>query len=111
MSKSVSKPKPKPQQQHLYIDEWLTHLDLSVEEVARRMKTSRTNIYRWIEFQNRLTPQKIADLAAALGIKPQQFWKLPPEKDEPPSIDALVEGKDKSLRSTAYDLVERLLRK
>lgn len=80
-----SKP-PKSAVAHLYIDEWMEDLGLTDEKVGERMGTSRTTVWRWRTEQHRLNPQKIADLAAGMGVDVCDLWRHPSR----PSLDSLV---------------------
>jgi transcriptional regulator with XRE-family HTH domain len=72
--------------QHLYIEEHMRAKGLSDQDVADRLETSRVTVYRWRKEQRKLTPEKIAALAEAIGIDPEQFWRLPGR----PSVDAIL---------------------
>jgi transcriptional regulator with XRE-family HTH domain len=111
MSKPIARIGSKRTRHHLYITEWREHLDLDVEVIAGRVGTSRQTIYRWESDQKRLTPEKIAALAEAMNIKPEQFWRLPPPRDALPSIDDLIANQPDDFKETAYDVVRRMIRK
>lgn len=83
----------------LYIDEWMAEKGLNDDSLGAKMGKSRTTIWRWRTEQHRLNPHKIAALAVAIGIEPQQFWKLPPTANRP-SVDSL-------LRDAPDDIVRR----
>jgi transcriptional regulator with XRE-family HTH domain len=90
---------------HLYIEEWIKFRGLSDETVGNRLGRARETIWRWRTEQHRLNPEKLAELASALDIEPQDFYR-PPSR---PSIDALVEDAPDDLRNTALDIVRRLV--
>lgn len=92
---------------HLYIKEWLDHLDLSDEKVANRLGVARETVYRWRTGDRRLNPEKIAALAAALNLEPLDLYRRPSEE----SLDALVKDAPPELRATAADIVRRLVGK
>lgn len=71
---------------HLYIDEWMAKLGLTDEILAGRMETNRVTMWRWRTQQHRLNPQKIAAIAAAMDLQPEQLWRLP----DRPSVDAIL---------------------
>lgn len=73
---------------HYYIKEWMVHLGVSDEELANRMGTSRTTVWKRYTEQHRLTPAKVAQIAEALDRHPNELL-FPPEV---PSLDALAEG-------------------
>jgi transcriptional regulator with XRE-family HTH domain len=97
----------KGRRQHLYITEWFEHLGLDDTKVAGRLDMDRTTIFKWRKEQHRLDPDKIAALADALGIEPQQLWSLPGRR----SLDAMLVGAPNEVVDTAADIVERLVRK
>jgi hypothetical protein len=90
---------------HLYVREWIEFRGLSDETVGNRLGRARETIWRWRTEQHRLNPEKLAELASALDIEPQDFFR-PPSR---PSIDALVESAPDDLRNTALDIVRRLV--
>lgn len=92
---------------HLYIKEWMDGRQLSDERAADRIGVARQTVYRWRTEQWRLDPEKIAQLAAALDIEPEQLWRPPGHQ----SLDAIIEGASPELRDTAADIVRRLVGK
>lgn len=95
---------------YLYLLQWRESRRLSAETMAGRLGIARQSVYRWERDQWRLTPDKIAAYAAALGdnVRPEQLWRLP---DETPSIDAMLADQPKELKETAVDIVRRLVRR
>lgn len=93
---------------HLYITEWFDAKDLNDEKVGNRLGVDRATVFRWRKEQNRLNPAKIAALASALEIEPEDFWRPPPPPDAPPSLDKLVEGAPDNIRAMAVDIVRRM---
>jgi len=93
--------------QHLYLAEWREHLNLSPQKVADRLGVSRETVWRWENEQHRLNPEKIAALADAYDIEPEQFWRLPTR----PSIDAMVKDQDQNTHETAVDLIRSLVKR
>lgn len=89
---------------HLYITEWFDHLGVNDEKVATRIGVDRATVHRWRKEQNRLNPIKIATLAEALDISPQDFWR-PPAR---PSLDAIVDKASDEVRAMAVDIVRRM---
>jgi hypothetical protein len=71
---------------HLYIEEWFKERGLNDEKVGNRIGVDRATVFRWRKEQHRLNPEKIAALADALDLEPQELWR-PPQR---PSLDALV---------------------
>jgi hypothetical protein len=91
----------------LYVKEWMDFKGLSDEQVGNRLDRARETIWRWRTEQHRLNPEKLAELASALDIEPQDFYR-PPQR---PSLDAIVESAPDDLRNTAIDIVRRLVGK
>lgn len=97
---------------HLYISEWMEKRGLNDEKLGQRFKppVDRSTVFRWRKEQHRLNPGKIAALADALDLTPQELWR-PPPPDNQPSLDALVEAAPPELRATVTDVVKRLVGK
>lgn len=76
---------------HLYIAEWMEHRGLSDEKLAGRLDVARETVTRWRSQQHRLNPDKIAAIAKALDIEPEELWRPPPPSNRP-SIDAMLKG-------------------
>ena len=75
--------------------------------MADRLEIERESYYRLEREPNRLNLGELATLADALGIEPEQLWRLPAE----PSLDAIVSGASQEVRDTATDIVRRLMGK
>lgn len=90
--------------QHLYIAEWREAKGLSFERVGERLGVDRVTVWRWETQQHRLNPEKIASLAHAMDINPEDFWR-PPAR---PSLDALAKNASDELHRTVVDVVSRL---
>jgi plasmid maintenance system antidote protein VapI len=97
---------PPPKTLHLYIKEWMDHLCVSDQKLAERLETNRETVWRWHTEQNRLNPDKIGEIARALGIEPEQLC-YPPDQV---SLDAIVKGAETELRETAADVVRRMVK-
>lgn len=80
---------------------------LSDEKIAGRIGVARETVTRWRGQQHRLNPDKIAALASALDLEPEELWR-PPSR---PSLDALMKDASEELHSTAADIVRRLVRR
>jgi len=92
---------------HLYISEWMEHRGLSDDQIGNRLGVGRTSVWRWRTQQHRLNPEKIAALAEALDVEPQELWRPPARR----SVDALLRDAPDELHETAVDIVERLLKR
>lgn len=93
----------------LFITEWFEHFDVNDEKVANRLvpPVARETVFRWRKEQHRLNPEKLAQLADALGIEPEQFWRAPSAT----SLDAMVKDAPAEVQSMAADIVRRMVGK
>lgn len=89
---------------HLYIREWMEHRGLSDEQVANRIGVARETIWRWRTEQHRLNPEKIAQLAAALDIEPEELYRPPSS----PNLNAIVKDYPEDLQKKAAEMVRLL---
>lgn len=93
---------------HLYIKEHREAQGLSLEQMAGRLGVERNSVWRWEKEQHRLNPDKIAEIADALGL---DHWtdlaRLPGFR----SLDAMLAGQPDDIRETVVDIVARLTRK
>lgn len=90
---------------HLYIKEWMEHRNLSDRQLADRMEVARETIWRWHNEQHRLRPEKIAAIAAALDLQPEDLYR-PPER---PSLDAMIKDAPKDVQDMVIDIVSRMV--
>jgi transcriptional regulator with XRE-family HTH domain len=93
---------------HLYIKEHREAQGLSLEQMAGRMNVERNTIWRWEKEQHRLNPDKIAEIADALGLDHWTDLARPPGIR---SLDAMLAGQSSEVRDTVIDIVARLTRK
>lgn len=61
----------------LYLTEWMVHLNVSDEQLAKRMGVRRETVWRWQNEQGRLDALKIAKIAITLSIDPADLWRHP----------------------------------
>lgn len=94
--------------QQLYVEENIFSRGFSYERVGEKLGVSRTTVYRWAKEQHRLDPDKLASLAAAIGCKPTDFYRMP---DKRPSIDAILADADDEAFGATYDLAQRLAKR
>lgn len=92
---------------HLYLEEWITARGLNPATLAGRMERDRTTVWRWVQEQNRLTPDKIAALAAALDLEPEELWRPPARR----SLDAMLKDQPDDVLDMAADIVGRLIKR
>lgn len=89
---------------HVYIKEWMEHLNVSDDEMAGRLGlASRSAVWKRYREQHRLDPGKIQQFADALGIQRSQL-NYPPGM---PSLDAIADeqGLDGAARERLADVV------
>lgn len=89
---------------HLYIEEWFQERGLNDEKVGNRIGVDRATVFRWRKEQHRLNPQKIAALAEALNLEPEELWRPPARR----SLDALVKDASDEVVEMAFDVVKRM---
>jgi transcriptional regulator with XRE-family HTH domain len=95
---------------YLYIAEWMAHRGLSDEQVAGRLDVARETVTRWRGQQHRLNPQKIAALATALNLEPEELWRAPPPIGHQ-SLDAIVKNSPQDIQDMAVDIILRLIQR
>lgn len=91
----------------IYLSEWMEFRGLSDAQMAGRLDISRETVWKWQREQKRLDPDKMAALAHALDIEPEELWRPPQRR----SLDALVKDAPDDIRDVAYDVVSRLLKR
>lgn len=89
---------------HLYIEEWFQQRGLNDEKVGNRIGVDRATVFRWRKEQHRLNPQKIAALAEALDLEPEELWRPPSRR----SLDALVKDAPDDVVDMAFDVLKRM---
>jgi transcriptional regulator with XRE-family HTH domain len=91
---------------HLFIQERMEACGLSDEKLAGRLGVARETVTRWRNQQHRLNPEKIAAIADALGLEPEELWR-PPAR---PSVDAALKGASDDMVQRAAEMVAILLK-
>lgn len=96
MARRKKPPTPANPTGPLYLTEWMEHLKIDDEELAKRMGTDTSTIWRWCQAKRAPNPITQARIAAALHIWPGQLWADPTSKaakmighlieDDPPKI-------------------------
>jgi transcriptional regulator with XRE-family HTH domain len=84
----------------------MEHRSVSDEKLANRLNVARETVTRWRNQQHRLNPGKIAALAAALDLEPEDLFRPPTAR---PSLDSLVRDAPDELQNTVTDVVKRLV--
>lgn len=88
----------------LRITEWFKYRGVNDEKVGELIGVDRATIFRWRKEQHRLNPDKIAALAKALDVEPEELWRHPDRR----SLDALVKDAPDNVASMAFDIVKRM---
>lgn len=85
----------------LYLSEWMEERGETDKTLAGKLSVSRVTVTRYREQQHRLDVEKIARLAKALDVEPEQLWR-PPGR---PSVDVVLKNaSDEFVRRTAESL-------
>lgn len=100
--------KPTAIRHWLYIAEWMKERGLSDEKLAEKLGLARETVTRYRDQQHRLNTPKIARLAAALDLEPEQLWR-PPNPNRP-SLDAMLRDAPDELVQDAAAQAAILLR-
>ncbi len=91
---------------HYYIREHIEAKGLNGDKVAARMGlSSRASVWKLDKEQHRLSPEKVARVADALGMHPNELL-FPPGV---PSLDAVAADATPEQRELAFDLVKRIM--
>jgi transcriptional regulator with XRE-family HTH domain len=104
--KRVASKKPPPTRQHLYLEAWMVHLNVTDEELGDRLGRPRQTVYRWRTEETRLDPSKIAEITKALGILPADLWRKPPRR----SIDAIVDAASDDDHAAVLEFVTKMIK-
>jgi transcriptional regulator with XRE-family HTH domain len=94
-------------QRRLFLKEHREAKDISAETMAERLGIERESVYRLEKKHDKITAEKQARYAAALGLRPEDLWRPP---GAPPSLDSLVSGAPEDVKALAADIVGRLVR-
>lgn len=88
----------------LFIEEHLRHAGYSDEQFGAKIGRPRETVFRWRKYQHRLNPDKIAEIAAGLGVRPIDLYH-PPGRI---SLDDLAAGADDETHKMLADIVRRV---
>jgi transcriptional regulator with XRE-family HTH domain len=89
----------------LPLTEWFKYRKVNDEKVGELIGVDRATIFRWRKEQHRLNPDKIAALAKALDVEPEELWRHPNRR----SLDVLVKDASDNVVSMAFDIVKRMV--
>jgi transcriptional regulator with XRE-family HTH domain len=91
----------------LFLREHRKAKGISAEQVAGRMEIERESLLRLERELHRVTPDKQAAYAHALGIEPEDLWRPPGT----PSLDGMVHDASPDVRAMVADIVRRMVGK
>ena len=102
---------------HLYVKEWREERGLSLEDLGGRIRlqdkdgekvgVERNTVWRWENEPHRLNPEKMAAIADALDLEPEELWRPPGRR----SLDAIASGASDDVQDTLVDIVTRLTKR
>jgi transcriptional regulator with XRE-family HTH domain len=96
----------------LYVKEWRVYRGLSLEALGAKIEldgktgVEKNTVWRWETDQKRLDPFKIAAIARALDLEPEDLWRPPPTR----SIDGMIADQPDDVKATVADIVARLIK-
>lgn len=86
---------------HLYITEHMKDKGLDDKKLGERLGVTRQTVWKWQREQWRLDPAKIAAIADALDVLPEQLWRRPAEK----SLDKMIENEPPETKKKIEEMV------
>jgi transcriptional regulator with XRE-family HTH domain len=81
---------------------------LNDEALAEKIGVDRSTVTKYRTEQHRLDPEKIARIAKALDIEPEQLWR--PPRPARPSLDLLLKDDSDELVQRAIEMLDILRR-
>lgn len=91
----------------LFLREHREAKGISATAVAGRMEIERESVLRLEREPRRVTPDKQAAYAHALGIEPEDLWRPPGT----PSVDGLIQSAPADVQEMVLDVVRRMVGK
>lgn len=88
----------------LYIAEWRIHRNLSQEQLANRIGSTKSSISRWETHKRDIMLGVLGAVAEALNCSVEDLYRDPAR----PSADALLRNMDDTTRRQALRLIEAL---
>lgn len=88
----------------LFIAEWREHRQLTQDQLAGRVGTTKSSISRWETGERDITVGALGAIAEALNCEVPDLYRDPAR----PSADALLQGLDDTTRRQAFRLIEAL---
>lgn len=89
---------------HYYIKEHMEHRGVSDDILAGRLGIGRETVWKRYKDQRRLDPEKIGQIADALGMHTSELL-FPPGV---PSLDAIAKDLSTEQREMAADILKRM---
>lgn len=89
----------------LFLKEHREDKGISAEQMAGRLGIERESVYRIEREQWRVKSEMQLAYADALGIEPEQLWRLPGR----PSVDAILQAAPADVQEMAADIIRRLV--
>lgn len=89
---------------YLFITEWMAERGVGDEALSRKLDVDRVTVTRYRNEQHRLNPEKIARIAQALDLEPQELWRSP----DRPSLDAKLSTAPDEIVKKAADMLDIL---
>lgn len=89
---------------HYYIKEHMERLGVSDDVLAGRLGIGRETVWKRYKDQRRLDPEKVAQIADALGMHHSELL-FPPGT---PSLDAIAKDASAEQREMAADILKRM---
>lgn len=98
---------------HVYLREWRKARNVRAPDMAERLGIERESYYRLERQPYTLSVAELLELAEALGIDHQQFWRPPPAPGVAPrpSLDAIVQETPDTQVEGLADMLRRAVGK
>jgi transcriptional regulator with XRE-family HTH domain len=97
--------RPKRVQRRLFLKEHREAQGISASQMGERLGIERESVYRLEKKHWGVSSQKQAEYAHALGLEPEDLWRLPGGT----SLDAIISQAPDELKAMAADIVRRLV--
>jgi transcriptional regulator with XRE-family HTH domain len=92
----------------IFLKEHREAKEISAETMAERLGIERESVYRLEKKREKISAEKLARYAAALGLQPEDLWRPP---GSAPSLDSLLAAAPDDVRAMAADIVGRLVQR
>lgn len=95
----------KKQLRRIYLKEHREASGLSAAEMGEKLGIERESVYRLEKKYWGVSSQKQAAYAAALGLEPQDLWRLPSD----PSLDTILSKAPEDVQKSVQNLLSHLI--